>query len=48
MYKDMLNPRSGKVAQLPREPENPHNMHAVAVVIDSGAVVGHVPYTFRG
>ena len=42
-YKDIFEPVIGTTLFLQREPENARDQHAVAIVEDSGRIVGHIP-----
>ena len=42
-YQNIWNPRTGEVLALEREPDNPEDKFAVAVM-KTGSVVGHVPF----
>ena len=42
-YKDIFEPVIGTTLSLQREPENARDQHAVAIVEDSGRIVGHIP-----
>ncbi|KAJ7382078.1 hypothetical protein OS493_037312 [Desmophyllum pertusum] len=41
-YKDIFEPVIGTTLTLQREPENAKNPHAVAIVEDTGRIVGHI------
>ena len=42
-YKDIFKPAIGTTLTLQREPENAKDPHAVAIVEDTGRIVGHIP-----
>ena len=42
-YKDNLEPVIGTTLTLQREPENAKDPHAIAIVEDTGRIVGHIP-----
>lgn len=42
-YKDIFEPVIGTTLTLQREPENAKDPHAVAIVEDTGRIVGHIP-----
>lgn len=42
-YKDIFEPVIGTTLTLQQEPENAKDPHAVAIVEDTGRVVGHIP-----
>ncbi|KAK2569556.1 hypothetical protein P5673_005381 [Acropora cervicornis] len=42
-YKDIFEPVIGTALSLQREPENAKDPHAVAIVEDTGRIVGHIP-----
>ena len=42
-YKDIFEPVIGTTLPLQREPENAKDLHAVAIVEDTGRIVGHIP-----
>ena len=42
-YKDIFEPVTGTTLNLQREPENAKDPHAVAIVEDTGRIVGHIP-----
>ena len=42
-YKDIFKPVIGTMLTLQREPENAKDPHAVAIVEDTGRIVGHIP-----
>ena len=42
-YKDIFEPVIGTTLSLQREPENAKDPHAVAIVEDTGLIVGHIP-----
>ena len=42
-YKDICEPVIGTTLSLQREPENAQDPHAVAIVEDTGRIVGHIP-----
>ena len=42
-YKDIFEPVIGTTLTLQREPENAKDPHAVAIVEDTGCIVGHIP-----
>ena len=43
VYKDIFEPVTGTTLNLQREPENAKDLHAVAIVEDTGRIVGHIP-----
>ena len=45
-YKDIFKPAIGTTLTLQREPENANDPHAVAIVEDTGRIVGHSPLVF--
>ena len=42
-YKDIFEPVIGTTLTLQREPENAKDLHPVAIVEDTGRIVGHIP-----
>ena len=42
-YKDIFEPVIATTLTLQREPENAKDPHAVAIVEDTGCIVGHIP-----
>ena len=42
-YQDIWSPFTGEVLPLEREPDNPEDVHAVAIK-RAGRIVGHVPF----
>ena len=42
-YKDIFEPVISTTLTLQREPENAKDPHAVAIVEDTGRIVGHIP-----
>ena len=47
-YKDIFEPVIGTTLTLQREPENAKDPHAVAIVEDTGRIVGHIPLALSG
>ena len=47
-YKDIFEPVIGTTLTLQREPENAKDPHAVAIVEDTGRIVGHIALALSG